>query len=158
MIPFRKAQAIRKETLFGQIAPTATSLGKKMWNSASNSREFDGRFNWRILSAIRASAKNKLAYSTVRRLGRVSRRCGGRGIGEDATVWDTSAKWKNLAQFFSAFIWLDMEFLDFSALRQFNRPLALRAGDAGHLFVYSRACAADPEIQLVTFDIRNGRW
>jgi uncharacterized protein with PIN domain len=60
--------------------------------------------------------------------------------------------WENLAQLLSAFVWLDMEPHDFSALRQFNRPLALRAGDAGHLYVYSRAYAADPRIQLVTFD------
>jgi hypothetical protein len=41
---------------------------------------------------------------------------------------------------------------DLFALRQFNRPLGLRAADAGHLFVYSRAHAANPKLEVVTFD------
>jgi hypothetical protein len=64
----------------------------------------------------------------------------------------TATQWRNLTQLFSAFIWLDMESQDLPALRQFNRPLTLRADDAGHLFVFSKACTADPQIQLVTFD------
>jgi uncharacterized protein with PIN domain len=64
----------------------------------------------------------------------------------------TPKHWQNLARLLSGFIWLEMEPHEHSALRQFNRPLALRACDAGHLFVYSRAYAADPMMQLVTFD------
>jgi predicted nucleic acid-binding protein len=64
----------------------------------------------------------------------------------------TPAHWENLARLMSAFVWLDMEPHDLFALRQFNRPLGLRAADAGHLFVYSRAYAAIPKLEFVTFD------
>ena len=39
-----------------------------------------------------------------------------------------------------------------STVRQFNRPLGLRAPDAAHLYVFSKASGVDPAMQLVTFD------
>jgi hypothetical protein len=48
--------------------------------------------------------------------------------------------------------WLDLEPALWPQLRAFNRPLKLRAADAGHLFVFDRALTALPGIELVTFD------
>jgi predicted nucleic acid-binding protein len=63
-----------------------------------------------------------------------------------------SEHWRELNELLSAFIWLVMNPSEESALCQLNRPLGLRALDAGHLYVCSRAMAADPAIQLVSFD------
>jgi len=64
----------------------------------------------------------------------------------------TSEHWRELNKLLSAFIWLEMMPAEESALCRFNRPLGLRASDAGHLYVFSKAMAAISGIQLVTFD------
>jgi hypothetical protein len=63
-----------------------------------------------------------------------------------ATAW---SEWRELA---SAVSWLDMGEELLPQLCSFNRPLRLRAADAGHLFVFERALRVLPELQLVCFD------
>ena len=60
--------------------------------------------------------------------------------------------WRELSKLLSAFMWLQMSPAEESALCLFNRPLGLRASDAGHLYVFSKTTAAISGIQLVTFD------
>ena len=60
--------------------------------------------------------------------------------------------WQELNKLLSAFIWLEMSPAEESVLCLFNRPLRLRASDAGHLYVFSKATAAISGIQLVTFN------
>ena len=64
----------------------------------------------------------------------------------DAVTW---RNWRSLER---SFTWLDFIDLEIPELCAFNRQLGLRAADAGHLFVFEKATAALPEIQLVTFD------
>lgn len=52
----------------------------------------------------------------------------------------------------SALTWLDLEISVWPQLCAFNRPLGLRAADAGHLFIYSGATRVVPELRLVCFD------
>ena len=52
---------------------------------------------------------------------------------------------------------VDLNPRHWDALRAFNRALHLRAADAGHLFVYERACSAIPGLQLVSFDMEINR-
>jgi hypothetical protein len=59
---------------------------------------------------------------------------------------------RELNKLLSAFLWLEMTPGEESALCLFNRPLQLRASDAGHLYVFSKASAAISGIRLVTFD------
>ena len=65
----------------------------------------------------------------------------------------TTQSWQELSRLLSAFIWLNMNPGEEGAVCQFNRPLGLRASDAGHLYVLSKAVSADPSIRLVTFDL-----
>jgi hypothetical protein len=60
--------------------------------------------------------------------------------------------WRQLNKLLSAFLWLEMSPGEERALCLFNRPLGLRASDAGHLYVFSKATAAISGIQLVTFE------
>jgi hypothetical protein len=60
--------------------------------------------------------------------------------------------WQELQKLASSFIWLELPPNEESAVRQFNRPLGLRASDAAHLYVFSKASGVDPAMQLVTFD------
>ena len=60
--------------------------------------------------------------------------------------------WQELQKLASSFIWLELPPSEESAVRQFNRPLGLRASDAAHLYVFSKASGVDPAMQLVTFD------
>ena len=59
------------------------------------------------------------------------------------------AQWRTVA---ACFHWLDLEPAVWPQLRSFNRPLRLRAADAGHLFVFDRLLGAVPGLELVTFD------
>lgn len=58
------------------------------------------------------------------------------------------AQWRTLSQRIQ-FLKLDGEL---SAVSEFNRLLALRAADAGHLFVCDRLARQRPHLQLATFD------
>jgi predicted nucleic acid-binding protein len=60
--------------------------------------------------------------------------------------------WENLARVLARMTWLETDTRELSALLGFNKPLGLRALDAGHLFVCSKAVSAFPGIHLVTFD------
>jgi uncharacterized protein with PIN domain len=60
--------------------------------------------------------------------------------------------WQEFQKLASSLIWLELAPSEESAVRQFNRPLGLRASDAGHLYVFSKASGVDPVVQLVTFD------
>ncbi len=59
------------------------------------------------------------------------------------------AQWRALA---AAMQWLDLDPAAWPQLRAFNRPLRLRAADAGHLFVFERVLGAVPEMEMVSFD------
>lgn len=63
-----------------------------------------------------------------------------------AEAW---AQWRTLA---NGIKWLDMEPRMWAQLCAFNRPLRLRAADAGHLFVYDRAMTVVAGMALATFD------
>jgi predicted nucleic acid-binding protein len=60
--------------------------------------------------------------------------------------------WQELQKLASGFIWFELASSEEGALRQFNRALGLRASDAGHLYLFSKASTVDPGMQLVTFD------
>ena len=62
------------------------------------------------------------------------------------TAW---AQWRKLA---GAIDWLDFDHAQYPALCAFNRPLRLRAADAGHLFVCDRAASTLPSLHLYTQD------
>lgn len=68
-----------------------------------------------------------------------------------ATAW---ANWRTVAMHLTC---LDLEASLWSALRAFNRPLRLRASDAGHLFVFERAISAVPSLSLFTLDSEMSR-
>jgi predicted nucleic acid-binding protein len=57
--------------------------------------------------------------------------------------------WRSIA---SVVHWLDLGSADCLEICAFNRPLRLRAADAGHLFVFDRAAGVIPELKLVSFD------
>lgn len=59
------------------------------------------------------------------------------------------AQWRSLA---ASINWLDLDPEAWDQLRSFNRPLRLRAADAGHLFIFDRAISVIPEMVLVNFD------
>ncbi len=61
----------------------------------------------------------------------------------------TWSEWRQLAATIS---WLEMGESLLPQLCAFNRPLRLRAADAGHLFVFDRAITVVPELHLVSFD------
>ena len=63
-----------------------------------------------------------------------------------ATAWQ---QWSVLA---ADFTWLDLDTESFPQLRVFNRPLRLRAADAGHLFTFQLATQVVPSMKLVCFD------
>ncbi len=63
-----------------------------------------------------------------------------------------SETWRQWRQMSSTFNWLDLEFENWAQLCSFNRPLRLRAADAGHLFVFDRAAGVIPELKLICFD------
>lgn len=60
--------------------------------------------------------------------------------------------WRNWRSIQRAFTWLGLPESALSEVCSFNRQCGLRAADAGHLFVFEKAVAALPELQLVTFD------
>ena len=62
------------------------------------------------------------------------------------------AAWSEWRQLASTLHWLELSESSLPALCAFNRPLRLRAADAGHLFVLDRAITVVPELHLVTFD------
>ena len=62
------------------------------------------------------------------------------------------AAWSEWRQLASTLHWLELSEASLPALCAFNRPLRLRAADAGHLFVLDRAITVVPELHLVTFD------
>jgi len=62
------------------------------------------------------------------------------------TAW---VGWRQLA---ASIHWLELSESSVPALCAFNRPLRLRAADAGHLFVFDRAITVVPELHLLTFD------
>lgn len=68
-----------------------------------------------------------------------------------ATAW---ANWRTMSMHLTC---LDLEAALWSALRAFNRPLRLRASDAGHLFVFDRAISAVPGLCLLTLDTEMAR-
>lgn len=67
-----------------------------------------------------------------------------RGAGNDA--------WERLRLLLAAFEWLDMDTGALVGLCRFNRSHALRAADAGHLYVFAEALEVMPQLHLVTFD------
>ena len=58
-------------------------------------------------------------------------------------------QWRLVA---SAITWLDLEARMWPLLCAFNRPLRLRAADAGHLYIYNSATSVVPTLKLVCFD------
>lgn len=62
------------------------------------------------------------------------------------------AAWSEWRQLASTLHWLELSEASLPALCAFNRPLRLRAADAGHLFVLDRAITVVPELHLATFD------
>lgn len=50
------------------------------------------------------------------------------------------------------FSWLDLDARTYPQLRAFNRPLRLRAADAGHLFTFQLATQVIPSMKLACFD------
>ena len=48
--------------------------------------------------------------------------------------------------------WLDLQEENLEGLCAFNQAIGLRAADAGHLYVFDRALAAIPTLQLLCFD------
>lgn len=64
----------------------------------------------------------------------------------DAVTW---RNWRSLQR---CFTWLGLPESMTLEVCAFNRELGLRAADAGHLFLFEKATAAVPELQLVTFD------
>lgn len=60
--------------------------------------------------------------------------------------------WQNLRTLSGQFRLVSLSPAQFDALRAFNRPLALRAADAAHLFVCERLLGSVPELRLITFD------
>ena len=48
--------------------------------------------------------------------------------------------------------WLDLQEETLEGLCAFNRSIGLRAADAGLLYVFDRALAAIPALQLLCFD------
>jgi hypothetical protein len=62
------------------------------------------------------------------------------------------AAWSEWRQLASTLHWLELSEASLPALCAFNRPLRLRAADAGNLFVLDRAITVVPELQFVTFD------
>jgi predicted nucleic acid-binding protein len=64
----------------------------------------------------------------------------------DARAWH---QWRLVS---SALTWLDLEARTWPQLCAFNRPLRLRAADAGHLYACHRATSVVPDLKLVCFD------
>ena len=60
--------------------------------------------------------------------------------------------WRNWHQMASVFSWLDLGEQHYAQLRAFNRPLKLRAADAGHLYIFHLATNVVPSMKLVCFD------
>ncbi|HUF62065.1 MAG TPA: hypothetical protein VMN36_08315 [Verrucomicrobiales bacterium] len=60
--------------------------------------------------------------------------------------------WRQWSLVSSAIVWLDLEPRSWPLLLAFNRPLRLRAADAGHLYVFHRAASVAPQLRLVCFD------
>ena len=58
-------------------------------------------------------------------------------------------EWRSIA---SVIHWLDLASADWDEVCAFNRPLRLRAADAGHVFVFDRAAGVVPGLKLVCFD------
>jgi predicted nucleic acid-binding protein len=70
-------------------------------------------------------------------------------LGRRRASTEAWAQWRTLA---NSMQWLEMEPSLWPQLCAFNRPLRLRAADAGHLFVYDRAMTVVPGLRLATFD------
>ncbi len=64
----------------------------------------------------------------------------------DAKAWQS---WKALS---SQFRLTSLASDRMEALCAFNRALALRAADAGHLFICDRLCGVLPDLEFVSFD------
>jgi hypothetical protein len=64
----------------------------------------------------------------------------------------TPVAWSEWRQLAASIHWLELNESSLPALCAFNRPLRLRAADAGHLFVFDRAITVVPELHLVTFN------
>ena len=64
----------------------------------------------------------------------------------EARAW---RQWRSVS---SAMTWLDLEARMWPQLCAFNRPLRLRAADAGHLYTYTGAASVVPNLKLVCFD------
>lgn len=62
------------------------------------------------------------------------------------------AAWAEWRQISASIHWLELGESLLPALCAFNRPLRLRAADAGHLFVFDRAITVVPELRLVSYD------
>ncbi len=60
--------------------------------------------------------------------------------------------WREWRSWLRHVTWLDLEPTHLDALCSFNRGLALRAADAGHLYVLELALRAVPDMVLITFD------
>ena len=70
-------------------------------------------------------------------------------LGRRRASTDAWAQWRTLA---NSIKWLELEPKMWPQLCAFNRPLRLRAADAGHLFVYDRAMTVVQGMALATFD------
>ena len=70
-------------------------------------------------------------------------------LGRRRASTEAWAQWRTLS---NSMTWLEMEPRTWSQLCAFNRPLRLRAADAGHLFVCDRAMTVVSGLTLATFD------
>ena len=61
--------------------------------------------------------------------------------------------WRRWADVAASFSWLDLSEQTYPQLRAFNRPLKLRAADAGHLYIFQTAAQVVPGLKFVCFDV-----
>jgi predicted nucleic acid-binding protein len=60
--------------------------------------------------------------------------------------------WREWRKWSQGVYWLHVEAKELDHLCSFNRPLGLRAADAGHLYVCEKMVRVVPDLLLVTFD------
>jgi predicted nucleic acid-binding protein len=63
-----------------------------------------------------------------------------------------SQAWISWSRLAPELCWVDLQTDQHDTLCAFNRGLALRAADAGHLFVFDRLLAEMPDLELLTLD------
>jgi hypothetical protein len=64
----------------------------------------------------------------------------------------TPSQWKMLDDILGCVHFADLSPQDMSSLCRFNREWALRAADAGHLFVFKQLSILLPDIEMICFD------